>query len=270
MIKLFKSYSQIESICKRYGIVNWELNPQTSLVDVGGSVDMTKKGLEKIPIKFGKVEGNFYCWNNQLTSLEGAPLSVGGNFSCNGNQLTSLEGAPKSVGGDFSCGGNKLTSLEGAPNSVGCDFYCTFNKLTSLQGAPLSVGGDFSCRDNQLTSLEGAPKSVGGHFNCVNNKLTSLEGAPKSVGGGFNCSDNQIRDFLVPYGSINESKEFNCEGNPIFEIYQLFNDPKCVDIINEWEILDGKKIVQIRLEEVFLDIGLEIPEGLEFKEWELV
>jgi len=29
-----------------------------------------------------------------LTSLEGAPSSVGGNFYCSGNKLTSLEGFP--------------------------------------------------------------------------------------------------------------------------------------------------------------------------------
>jgi hypothetical protein len=225
--KIFESYQEIKSICDKYGIRNWELNPETNLVDVEGSVDLSRKELREIPIKFGRVGGNFNCYNN------------------------------------------KLTTLEGAPNSVGGDFYCTFNKLTSLEGAPLSVGGGFYCRDNQLTSLEGAPNSVGGNFNCGYNQLTSLEGCPKSVGGGFYCQNNKLRDFKVPYGSLNESKEFNCERNPIFEVYELFNHPRCVDVINEWEILDGEEIVRIRLEEVFLDMGMEIPERLEFIEWKL-
>jgi hypothetical protein len=56
------------------------------------------------------VGGNFYCGNNQLTSLEYAPQSVGGYFNCNNNQLTSLEGAPLSVGA-FYCGGNPVESI---------------------------------------------------------------------------------------------------------------------------------------------------------------
>jgi hypothetical protein len=269
MIESFRIF-KIGITCKRYGIQNWKLNPQTKLVDVEGDVYLFRKELKTIPVKFGKVTGYFNCGYNQLTSLQGAPESVGGDFNCYNNKLTSLEGAPQSVGGDFCCDSNQLTSLEGGPQSVGGNFNCYNNKLTSLQGCPQSVGGGFYCSDNQITSLEGGPQSVGGNFYCYNNQLTSLQGGPQSVGGNFYCYNNQIRDFLVPYASLNESKEFTCSGNPIFEIYKLFNHPKCIDIINEWEILDGRKIVRIRLEEVFLDMGMEIPERLEFKEWVVV
>jgi hypothetical protein len=58
-------------------------------------------------------EGDFYCSGNQLTSLDGAPASVGGYFSCFSNELTSLAGAPASIGGNFICRDNRLTSLAG-------------------------------------------------------------------------------------------------------------------------------------------------------------
>jgi len=99
-----------------------------------------------------------------------------GNFYCDNNQLTSLEGAPSSVGGYFSCRNNKLTSLKGAPASVGADFVCSYNKLTSLEGAPASVGGYFICSYNQLTSLEGIHKilkSMNGTFYANKNPLKS-------------------------------------------------------------------------------------------------
>ena len=96
-------------------------------IDVDGEVDLRRKKLTKIPFNFGKVSGNFFCGNNQLTSLEGAPNTVGGYFECSNNQLTSLDGAPNTVGGSFYCYGNKLTSLEGAPNTVGGNFYCYNN-----------------------------------------------------------------------------------------------------------------------------------------------
>jgi hypothetical protein len=131
------------------------------------------------------VEGNFDCWGNQLTSLEGAPRIVTGNFYCSNNQLTSLEGAPQTVTGDFGCAVNQLTSLDGAPQTVGKDFNCRTNQLTTLVGAPQTVEGTFSCWGNQLTTLEGAPRTVGWTFDCSVNQLTTLVGAPQTVEGNF-------------------------------------------------------------------------------------
>src|SRR5690606_23640770 len=184
--------------------------------------------------------------------------------------LTSLEGSPNSVGGHFNCNNNQLTSLEGGPNSVGGHFNCSDSQLTSLEGGPNSVGGHFNCSHNQLTSLEGSPNSVGGNFNCGYNQLTSLEGSPNSVGGGFYCHNNQIKDFKVPEYSLNEEGLFECGGNPIWEIYNLFNTPKCVDLLNEYEVIGDGVISRIRLEEVFLELEMDVPRNLRFEEWELV
>jgi hypothetical protein len=130
----------------------WKLNRQTGFVDVVGDFDCAYQSLQDFKgVRFGKVNGDFRCDNNQLTSLEGAPQSVGGDFWCGGNQLTSLEGAPQSVGGDFGCGGNQLTSLEGAPQSVKGSFVCKGNHLTSLEGAPKTVGGYFLCGGNPVS-----------------------------------------------------------------------------------------------------------------------
>jgi hypothetical protein len=99
-----------------------------------------------------------------------------GDFGCSHNKLTSLVGAPSSVGGGFYCYNNKLTSLEGAPSSVGGHFYCYNNKLTSLVGAPSSVGGDFNCSNNNLTSLKGIEKilkKMDGIFYAYGNPLKS-------------------------------------------------------------------------------------------------
>ena len=87
----------------------WKQNSDGSY-DVKGSVDISHKNLTKLPWKFRRVGGKFYCYNNQLTTLEGAPQHVGGFFSCNNNQLTSLEGAPQHVGGYFSCNNNPVPS----------------------------------------------------------------------------------------------------------------------------------------------------------------
>jgi hypothetical protein len=172
---------------------SWSLNPSTGLVDLQGDFNCSREGLnDLLGIRFGEAPWNFYCNGNSLTSLEGAPQTVGGDFYCYNNELTSLVGSPQTVGGEFECAGNKLTSLEGAPQTVGGDFYCYNNELTSLVGSPQTVGGEFECAGNKLTSLEGAPQTVGGDFYCVDNKLTSLVGAPQTVGGDFYCNNNRL------------------------------------------------------------------------------
>ena len=97
----------------------WQFNPQTGLVDVAGRFDCSGQELDSFKgVRFGHVSGNFWCDNNKLTSLEGAPQSVDGYFDCSANKLTSLEGAPQSVGGSFYCYNNKLTSLKGFPMEI--------------------------------------------------------------------------------------------------------------------------------------------------------
>jgi hypothetical protein len=161
------------------------------LVSCTGMVTPKKK-LKRLPVAFDKVGGSFKCGNNQLTTLEGGPISVGGDFWCYNNQLTTLQVAPTSVGGSFSCSDQQLTTLEGAPTSVGGDFLCHNNQLTTLEGGPISVGGSLLCYNNQLTTLEGGPTSVSRHYDCSNNQLTTLEGAPTSIGGSFDCHNNQL------------------------------------------------------------------------------
>lgn len=108
------------------------------LITCQGNV-ILKRQLPQFPVRFKSVLGYFQCDYNQLTTLDGAPESVGGSFLGSSNQLISLKGAPKNVVGSFVCINNQLTSLEGAPSSVGDLFSCHLNPLTSLQGMPLEL-----------------------------------------------------------------------------------------------------------------------------------
>jgi hypothetical protein len=172
---------------------SWTLNPQTGLVDVDGDFDCSRKNLTDFKgVRFGVVTGYFACSVNNLTSLDGAPQSVGGKFSCNNNQLTSLKGAPQSVGGYFTCSSNNLTSLDGAPQKIKLSFYCTYNKLTSLEGGPMEVSGNYSCYNNSIVSLEGAPKYLGGRFEPGHNNQVSertLRGIYKKMQEGLSFPD---------------------------------------------------------------------------------
>lgn len=103
-------------------------------VKVAGNVNLSNLGLRKIPINFTTVGGGFYCHNNKLPSLKGAPEKVGGTFDCHNNGLTSLKGGPEKVGGAFDCSHNKLTSLEGCPKEIDGTFDYSYNKLASVEG----------------------------------------------------------------------------------------------------------------------------------------
>jgi len=94
-----------------------------------GDLDLSNLKLTKLPdiLKDISVDRDFYCYTNNLTSLENCPKYVGGDFFCGHNLLISLEGAPKTVGGDFFCNSNKLMSLDGSPKFVGANFSCFNN-----------------------------------------------------------------------------------------------------------------------------------------------
>jgi hypothetical protein len=100
----------IIDICSKYRIRNYTIGYDIDglYVDVYGNVNISHLRLNSIPVRFGKVSGDFDCTGNLLTSLEHCPISVGGYFDCSINILTSLEGCPVSVGGDFYCGINML------------------------------------------------------------------------------------------------------------------------------------------------------------------
>ena len=240
---------------------NYTINPDGS-IDVDGEFDNNvsfdpsrssstklrykpskKNKLTELPIKFNKVGGNFYCNNNELTTLEGAPKEVGGDFKCNENKLTSLEGGPVSVGGDFICRNNQLTSLQGAPKKVGVDFYCSRNKLTSLVGCPKIIHGDFYCRENQITDFKGVPEFFEGLFYCEENPIEEIYRL-------FIQEDKHITDFSLLYG--------------------LDGLSKCIKWINEFDVIQGNRVIMDRLEEVFYQLGMDVPENIELPSYEII
>ena len=137
-LKLYENFiqsdSEIHKLCKEYGITNYTIN--NGLVDVDGDVDLSGKGLTKLPFKFGIVSGFFDCDTNQLTSLKGAPQEVGGDFDCDNNKLTTLEGAPQEVGGYFRCYNNQLTTLKGAEETICKNLDCSMNNIYYLDFVP--------------------------------------------------------------------------------------------------------------------------------------
>lgn len=104
------------------------------------AVEFKNIKMSKFPVKFKRVEGDFYCLDCGLKTLEGAPEYIGGDFDCSGNKLTTLAGGPKRVGGKMECVGNLLTSLEGGPKYVGGPIYCMNNRFWKAPKKPGKAG----------------------------------------------------------------------------------------------------------------------------------
>jgi len=85
----------------------WTLNSDGK-VDVNSNVIMSSGEFTEIPFKFGRVEENFICSFNNLTTLKNSPDYVGGVFSCRSNNLTNLDYLPKHIEEELYISSNNL------------------------------------------------------------------------------------------------------------------------------------------------------------------
>jgi hypothetical protein len=126
-----ESESKIRKICKYHKIENYTINDDFS-INVDDNVQLYNKlKLKEIPLKFGNINGYFYCGDNYITSLEFGPKYVRGNFYCFSNKLTSLEHLPKYIGGDIYCSGNEIWSFIGIPDNFR-ELYCGGNPIYQI------------------------------------------------------------------------------------------------------------------------------------------
>lgn len=148
------------------------------------------------------------------------------------------------------------------------DVYLYNLNSTKLPLKFRNVSGYFDCSNNQLTTLEGCPQTVGGNFDCNDNQLTTLEGSPQNVGGYFSCRNNRIINF----NGFPEDFEGNFfyEKNPVQEIYNLFKDIRCIKWINEFDVIQGNKVIMDRLEEVFHELRMVIPKNIKFRNYKII
>ena len=247
---------EIQYIIRRYHIL---IDPfsvdELGRLNVNGDVKISDTKLKKLPLKFGKVSGNFHCHLNRLTTLQGVPYSVGGDFNCSNNKLKSLKHASKLVGGDFFCQENTLEKLNGVPTIINGNFNCFLNNLKNLKNGPTKVKKSYYAYGNQLTSLEGSPLLVGKSFHVVDNQLLNLIGLPRYIGelfsfdrstnsinlGSNNCNVKKI-EIQDQLGENNKNKILpriifeNQKSLPIifkyFSYLELYNEAEILNIEN--------------------------------------
>jgi hypothetical protein len=121
----------MEELCNKYGINDYTIN-EDGFVNVDGSVDLNNCNLTEIPIKFGRINGDFKCAFNRLVNLKNSPTYVYKNFYCNGNYLTTLFEGPKVVNGEYWCSRNNLKDIQGFPESFQSDLYIVMNPICEI------------------------------------------------------------------------------------------------------------------------------------------
>ena len=208
---------------------------------------MTETEIHKI-CKKNKISN--YSINNDMS------IDVDGSVYF-GNTIFSLKKLPinfNKVTGDFICHREVLTSLDGSPNELGGVFICNFNKLKSLKGCPKIVD-DFQCVANNIQSLEDGPEIVKDMFSIGRNpELNSLKGSPKKI-KILNCSDCNIKTFQY----FPEIDELNMYGNPLSELWHLFDNVNYIEYFNELDIIidDGETVILDRLNYFLQDLGID-------------
>ena len=144
-----KGLSKEEQILFDLGIENFTINKDGS-VDVEGNVNLSQRGLKKIPINFNKIGGYFSLSRNKITSLEGLPKEINGGLYLSDNQITSLKGLPEKINGSLYLSGNKITSLVGLPKEINGSLALFNNKITSLEGLPKKIDGNLDLGNNPV------------------------------------------------------------------------------------------------------------------------
>lgn len=87
---MLSSQIEIENWLNKIGIKNYHINDDLT-VDVNGTVNISYKNLNEIPIQFGTVKGCFFSDGNSLDSLKGLPKEIHGFLALKNTNITVLD-----------------------------------------------------------------------------------------------------------------------------------------------------------------------------------
>jgi hypothetical protein len=194
-------------------------------IDVQGNVKFDSSMIDKrfsiLPIKFGRVTGNFVAVSCGVSQMTGFPEKVDGDFDVSNNQITSLEDGPSHVGGSYIAEGNKLlTVLLGWPKFIGSDARFKNCNIQSMRGIPAGstvVGSLDLQRNTGLRRIDGFPEKVlckpsevtrnpafadDDQMGCVdfsNCDILTTVGLPDEIDGDLFMRENKHLDDLVGF-----------------------------------------------------------------------
>ena len=138
---VFDKIEAIRDTMREYGIEEAQYDiTSEGYVNIRGDVDLSKRKLTEIPIKFGYVTGSFCVYDNELTSLKNCPYNVDGDFIASNNKIEYLFNPdspdeiyfPKLIKGNIDLSNNLLKDTRGLPNEAK-SLNLSNNKLQTLK-----------------------------------------------------------------------------------------------------------------------------------------
>lgn len=148
------------------------------IIHVQGNLDISKNKFEKLPYKFGSIDGSFNISECGLLTLQNGPTEVSKDFIASHNQFKSLVGCPEYIGQNFDiqyC--DNLSSFSQGPEVVIGHYLSTSNNNLRLINKLFTKIGRFSHITTEkkqfLLGLEKEYLNTGTHFvfQCTGNKL---------------------------------------------------------------------------------------------------
>lgn len=214
-------HRQIDELYDHFGgNSTWTYDGDTNLVDVVGDVHLKDLNMERLPFKFGTIEGDF--------SIECSKIDFDGKFGKQKQKLKTLEGCPNKVTGSVRLDNLDIDDLSFFPKIVGEDIKITnCQTLRTLKGnsgycLPRTVYGNLTIKHCYIHSLLAFPSRVFGYIDLNNNYIESLEGLPKFIYGEVSLNGNGLVNIQTSYpiksmGSfyVTNIEKFRFEDNKI-------------------------------------------------------
>ena len=145
-----KNMHQLNLACLKCKLLGYDINDDLS-ISIYSDVDISNRGFENIPIFFHIVKGDFNCSNNNLKSMDGAPL-ITDSFNCSNNIINSLYGSPETINGNFDISNNKINSISGGPVSIKGYFNFSNNNVMYIGEFP-KVNGEIIYTGNPIEEI---------------------------------------------------------------------------------------------------------------------
>lgn len=148
------------------------------IIHASGNIDLSNNQIDKLPYKFGSIDGDFNISNCDIGSLSNAPYEVKGDFIVSNNPIKTLLNCPEYVGRNFDIQGcNQLTSFLCGPQEVVGNYLSTGNQYLKLINKIPTKMGRFchiiTDKKQSLLGLENEYFQTTTHyvFQCLGSKL---------------------------------------------------------------------------------------------------
>lgn len=209
--QFFKTYEETKNWLDEMAVRLYEIDENSLSVDVRGPVNLSKKNLTKIPVRFGKVNGEFNVSDNpKLESLAGSPAKAV-CIMCDSTNIKNFDWLGD-INFVYAKNIKSLESFKGLPTRLtslniqhSCENVHSFDHFPTTVSGYLSISHDFRFTD-----------ILHKHSNDIGNIV--LCGSGKSYGCIlYFLHINGIKNIIFSHNRMVSdilNKEISCRPNP--------------------------------------------------------